>query len=111
MNMAFLTSSRKVSKLKRSKDATRLRLRHTCGRGLASDSISELTIPTPNVKRNVALKARYWLLLELHGVSVGTYSPRDERSKTGYAVNDASPTLNVTDPKNAVVAWADGITP
>ena len=30
---------------------------------------------------------------------------------SGYAVNDASPTLNVTDPKNAVVVWADGITP
>ena len=67
----------------RSKDATPLKLRLTCGKGLVRDSISELKIPTTNAKRNVALKARYWLLLELLGVSVGTYSPRDERSKTG----------------------------
>ena len=67
----------------RSKDATPLRLLHSCGRGLARDSISQLTIPMTNAKRNVALKGRYWLPLELPGVSVGTYSPRDARSKTG----------------------------
>ena len=30
---------------------------------------------------------------------------------SGYAANDASPTLHVTDPKNAAEVWADGITP